>query len=81
MRVIIESNYNLICEWAVSYIHQKIKQFNPTKEKPFVLGLPTGSTPIGVYKGLVKLYQNNQISFENIITFNMDEYVDFLMDI
>lgn len=75
MRVIIESNYNLICEWAVSYIHQKIKQFNPTKEKPFVLGLPTGSTPIGVYKGLVKLYQNNQISFENIITFNMDEYV------
>jgi len=75
MRVIIESDYELICEWVVSYIHQKIIQSNPTKEKPFILGLPTGSTPIGVYRGLIKLYQKNEISFENVVTFNMDEYV------
>jgi len=39
------------------------------------LGLPTGSSPEGVYKELVKLYKAGKISFKNVITFNMDEYV------
>ncbi len=53
----------------------KLKKFNPTPDNPFVLGLPTGSSPIGTYKKLVELYKQGKISFKNVITFNMDEYI------
>lgn len=49
--------------------------FKPTTEKPFVLGLPTGSSPISTYKELIKRHRAGDISFKHIITFNMDEYV------
>lgn len=49
----------------------RIKAFNPTKEHPFVLGLPTGSSPVGIYKILVEKYKAGEISFENVVTFNM----------
>lgn len=39
------------------------------------MGLPTGSTPIGTYKELIKLHKAGKVSFANVITFNMDEYV------
>ncbi len=41
----------------------------------YVLGLATGSTPIGVYENLVKLYKQNKVSFDKVTTFNLDEYV------
>ena len=53
----------------------KINTANPTTEKPFVLGLPTGSSPIGMYQALVKANKEGKISFKNVLTFNMDEYV------
>lgn len=72
MRVIIQKNYDLMSTWVALYIKQKILQ---SKKAKFVLGLPTGSTPIGVYKKLVEFHQNGELSFKNVITFNMDEYV------
>ena len=45
-----------------------------------VLGLPTGSTPIGVYQELVRMYQAGTIDFSNVITFNLDEYYPMLPD-
>lgn len=46
------------------------------KEKPnLVLGLATGSTPLGVYKNLIKKYKNKKVSFKDVTTFNLDEYV------
>ncbi|MBN1291730.1 MAG: glucosamine-6-phosphate deaminase [Candidatus Latescibacteria bacterium] len=75
MRVIIQKNYDKVSAWAAAFIASYIKAANPTPEKPFVLGLPTGSTPLGMYKELIKLYSEKIISFENIVTFNMDEYV------
>ena len=67
MRLIIpEGN---IGDWAAAYVVKKIKEFKPTKEKPFVLGLPTGSTPEKMYKKLVELYREGDVSFENVITF------------
>ena len=75
MRVIIQPDYAGISKWTANYIVKKINDFAPTKEKPFVLGLPTGSTPIGMYKELVKAYNNKLVSFKNVVTFNMDEYV------
>lgn len=75
MRVIIEPTYELISQWAANYIAAKMIQAKPTAEKPFVLGLPTGSSPLGTYKELINLYKNGKISFQHVITFNMDEYV------
>ena len=75
MRIIIEPTYDDISKWAAHYIVSKINKFNPAPKKPFVLGLPTGSTPIGTYKYLVQLYKEKKISFKNVITFNMDEYI------
>ena len=39
-----------------------------------MLGLATGSTPIGVYKELIKLYKKGELSCKNVVTFNLDEY-------
>lgn len=49
----------------------RIKAFGPTPEHPFVLGLPTGSSPMGVYKILVQRFKAGEISFANVVTFNM----------
>ena len=57
MRVIIEPNYDKMSRWAANHIVETIKAFKPTAKKPFILGLPTGSTPIGTYKELIKLYK------------------------
>ena len=39
-----------------------------------VLGLPTGSTPIGVYKELIRMHRDEGLDFSNVVTFNLDEY-------
>lgn len=75
MRVIIQENYDRLSAWAANYIVNKIKAHNPTPENPFVLGLPTGSSPLGTYKELVSMYRKGLVSFKNVITFNMDEYI------
>ena len=75
MRLIIQESYSQLSQWAAAYIVKRINEFAPTAEKPFVLGLPTGSTPLGTYKQLIKLYNEGKVSFENVVTFNMDEYI------
>ncbi|EQA05334.1 glucosamine-6-phosphate deaminase [Glaesserella parasuis] len=64
-----------VSRWAARYIVDKINAFQPTAEKPFVLGLPTGGTPLQTYKELIKLYKAGEVSFKHVVTFNMDEYV------
>lgn len=75
MRLIIQNSYEKISQWAAAYIVKKIKEFAPTEDRPFVLGLPTGSTPYGTYKELIRLYRENIVSFKHVVTFNMDEYI------
>ena len=75
MRLIIQKSYNDMSRWAAAHIVERINDFAPTAEKPFILGLPTGSTPIGTYRELILLHKEGKISFKNVITFNMDEYV------
>lgn len=76
MRVIITKDFDEMSRWAANYVAQRIIEFNPTPEHPFVLGCPTGSSPLGLYKHLIKLYEQGILSFENVVTFNMDEYVN-----
>lgn len=64
-----------VASWAARYIAFRINVFQPTENKPFVLGLPTGSTPLATYKALIDLYHSKQVSFKYVVTFNMDEYV------
>jgi glucosamine-6-phosphate deaminase len=75
MRIIIEPNADAMSKWAAIYIVNKINKFKPTARKPFVLGLPTGSTPIGTYRHLVQFHKHGKVSFKNVVTFNMDEYI------
>lgn len=75
MRFIPLSEPQAVGLWAAEFIAKRIRQFEPTESKPFVLGLPTGGTPIPTYKELIRLYQQGEVSFANVITFNMDEYV------
>lgn len=76
MRLIIEQDYDLMSKWAANYVAKRIKEANPTPAKPFKLGCPTGSSPLGLYRELIRKYETGELSFENVITFNMDEYVN-----
>ncbi|MCK5146732.1 glucosamine-6-phosphate deaminase [bacterium] len=75
MRIIVQRNVDRLSRWAANFIINEINEFQPAEDKPFVLGLPTGSSPVGTYKCLVDAYRRGHISFKNVITFNMDEYV------
>ena len=75
MRVIITKDYDEMSVWAANYVAKKIIDFKPTAENPFVLGCPTGSSPLGLYQHLVKLNKKGVLSFQNVVTFNMDEYL------
>lgn len=55
-------------------IASRINSFNPTASKPFVIGLPTGSSPLKVYARLIELYKQGKVDFTNVVSFNMDEY-------
>ncbi|MDR2394893.1 MAG: glucosamine-6-phosphate deaminase [Treponema sp.] len=75
MRLVIHKDYQEASRWAASYIVDRIKGFDPRPERPFVLGLPTGSSPLGIYQELIRAYREGQVSFARVVTFNMDEYV------
>ncbi|RLM08284.1 glucosamine-6-phosphate deaminase [Gibbsiella quercinecans] len=75
MRLIPLQDTAQVGKWAARHIVQRIKAFTPTAERPFVLGLPTGSTPLEAYKHLIAMHKAGEISFKHVVTFNMDEYV------
>ncbi|OCK85842.1 glucosamine-6-phosphate isomerase [Lepidopterella palustris CBS 459.81] len=75
MRLIIRDDPQTASKYIADYVIERINTFAPTPQKPFVLGLPTGSSPVLIYKSLVQRHKAGEISFRNVITFNMDEYV------
>ena len=74
MRLIIEPDYDLVSQWAANYVADAINAAAPTAEHPFILGCPTGSSPLGMYRKLIELNKAGKVSFKNVVTFNMDEY-------
>jgi len=69
MRVIIEKDYEAISKKAAKVIAKQIR------ERPdSVLGLATGSTPIGTYKELIRMHREEGLDFSEVVTFNLDEY-------
>ena len=78
MRLIIQPNYERASRWAAQYIADRITSFG--RDKPFVLGLPTGSSPLGIYREFITMYKEKKLSFANVRTFNMDEYAGLPAD-
>lgn len=61
MRFIIRDNEEAASAYVANYIVQRIKHFAPTPTQPFVLGLPTGSSPLEVYRILVEKYKAGEV--------------------
>ncbi|CCM06104.1 uncharacterized protein FIBRA_08353 [Fibroporia radiculosa] len=79
-RLIIRDSPTHVGQYIGDYIAKRINDFAPTAERPFVLGLPTGSSPIPTYKHLISLVKDGKLSFKHVVTFNMDEYVGLPRD-
>ena len=69
MKLIVAPNYAGICEKAADIFAAEIHR-NPA----CVLGLATGSTPVGLYQALIRRYQEGALDFSKVQTFNLDEY-------
>jgi len=70
MEVVVKETYDEVCKLAAEMIARAIE-----KKSDAVLGLATGSTPIGVYKNLIQMYREKRLDFSRIRTFNLDEYL------
>lgn len=75
MRLIIRKSYDEVSTWAANHVASRMIAANKAGAGRFVLGLPTGSTPIGLYERLAAMNARGALSFRNVVTFNMDEYV------
>jgi glucosamine-6-phosphate deaminase len=73
MRLLIQDTPADVASWAARHIASRISAHRGPR--PFVLGLPTGSTPLATYEELIRLHRKGEVSFANVVTFNMDEYV------
>lgn len=80
MRIVIKDSRDDAGKWTADYIIDKIKAFDPTPDRPFVMGLPTGSSPMPVYEEWIRRHKAGEMSFKNVVTFNMDEYVSIPED-
>lgn len=69
MDIYIEKNFEDLSKFAAKIIADHVRQ-NPN----IVLGLATGSTPVGTYKELVRMHKDEELDFSKVVTFNLDEY-------
>lgn len=70
MEIITVDNYQKMSEIGALIIKEQLKEKSNS-----VLGLATGSTPIGMYKELVRMHIEESLDFSSVVTFNLDEYV------
>ncbi|URJ23490.1 glucosamine-6-phosphate deaminase [Blochmannia endosymbiont of Camponotus sp. C-003] len=75
MRVVFLGTSDHVAQWVAHYVVNRINAFHPTFDNPFVLGLPTGRTPIKTYENIITMYRSNQVSFKYVVIFTMDEYL------
>lgn len=75
MRIIVCENYELLSKKAAQIVASQI-----ILEPKSIIGLATGSTPIGMYKNLIQMYKDGLIDFSKTKTFNLDEYYKLSVD-
>jgi len=71
--VLVEDAYDDIARCVAGRIAELIRSRQDAVQRT-VLGLATGSTPIGIYRELIRLYREEALDFSNVVTFNLDEY-------
>lgn len=72
--IIIKDNYDEVSFEAFKVMKEVLKKDSP------VLGLATGSSPIGLYKNMIKDHETEGTSYKNVLTWNLDEYCDIPRD-
>ncbi|KAJ1027338.1 hypothetical protein NDA18_003347 [Ustilago nuda] len=80
MRYIIRDDKAAVGKYVVEYVAKRINTYFEHSDRPFVLGCPTGSSPLDTYKTLIQIHREGRLSFKNVITFNMDEYNVHILD-
>ena len=70
MRVIVEPNQEGVSRRAAQFVADVVR-----KRPRCVLGLATGSTPLGMYTELIRMHREEGLDFSRVVTFNLDEYV------
>jgi glucosamine-6-phosphate deaminase len=70
MRVIVEPDINQVSRTAAQFVAELVR-----RRPKCVLGLATGSTPLGMYAELIRLHRDEELDFSRVVTFNLDEYV------
>ena len=75
MRVIIVENYDSMSRLAAKFVKEEL-----VRKPDLVLGLATGSTPLGLYKELIRMHKEEGLDFSKVTTFNLDEYVGLPKD-
>lgn len=73
IRTVIVDGHDEIARLVATRISQLIRERSASGKRT-VLGLATGSTPIGVYRELIRIHRDEGLSFRTVITFNLDEY-------
>ena len=73
IRTVVVDDHGDIAYLVATRIATLINERNATGEQT-ILGLATGSTPIGVYRELIRMHREEELSFANVVTFNLDEY-------
>src|SRR3954466_14240324 len=73
IRTVVVEDHEDIARLVANRIATLIQERNAAGEQT-VLGLATGSTPIGVYRELIRMHTDDGLSFANVVTFNLDEY-------
>src|ERR1043166_5418725 len=79
IRTVVVDDHEDIARLVATRIATLIRERNATGEKT-VLGLATGSTPIGVYRELIRMHRDEDLSFANVVSFNLDEYYPMPVD-
>jgi glucosamine-6-phosphate deaminase len=77
--VVIVEDYDEIARLIARRIAEIIEQKNDAG-RPAVLGLATGSTPIGIYRELIRMHREEGLDFSRVVTFNLDEYYPMAPD-
>jgi glucosamine-6-phosphate deaminase len=73
LRTVVVEDHADIARLVANRIATLIRERNAAGERT-VLGLATGSTPIGIYRELTRMHDTEGLSFANVVTFNLDEY-------
>ncbi|MCL2815580.1 MAG: glucosamine-6-phosphate deaminase [Oscillospiraceae bacterium] len=80
MKIQYFENYAKMSDFAAGVVADAMRSAQKNKKEKFVLGLPTGDTPVGMYSKLAEMNKSGELDFSGVVTFNLDEYYPIKKD-